>query len=327
MRNIKMTMPKMQLNSKFVNSMLPEWGRFVTTVKLDRGLKISNHDQMYAYLKKHEAHANENKMMLERYNQHATDPLAFNGVVLDEEQLLFIVGGHTNTFDDDVDEAQAAQCVSANEQNKVVNELLTAELARYKEQVTIYEKGQEDALEIAEKTKKKMLEKMKSPLAENAKVKQHDKELYDSIKITHAKTIEKITSLLTENEKLKARLKGKMKCVAMNAVKPKVLAPEYVIGTCSKEFSKREKKVATTPLNRKKKVTFKEPCETLDNNTQTHVEKQKVQKTNVLVIPSTGVNSSTKASGSKPKSNTKNNRILPAKSDNKKKVEAHPRNK
>nr|GEZ31333.1 hypothetical protein [Tanacetum cinerariifolium] len=77
MRNIKMTMPKMQLNSKFVNSMLPEWGRFVTTVKLDRGLKISNHDQMYAYLKKHEAHANENKMMLERYNQHATDPLAF----------------------------------------------------------------------------------------------------------------------------------------------------------------------------------------------------------------------------------------------------------
>ncbi|GKC26337.1 hypothetical protein Tco_1033631 [Tanacetum coccineum] len=28
-----------------------------------------------------------------------------NGVVLDEEQLLFIVGGQTNTFDDDVDEA------------------------------------------------------------------------------------------------------------------------------------------------------------------------------------------------------------------------------
>ncbi|GKF11504.1 hypothetical protein Tco_0049430, partial [Tanacetum coccineum] len=38
------------------------------------------------------------------------------------------------------------------------------------------------------------------------------------------------------------------------------------------------------------------------------------------------VNSSTEASGSKPRSNTKNNRILPAKSDNKKKVKAHPRN-
>ncbi|GJR20497.1 integrase, catalytic region, zinc finger, CCHC-type containing protein [Tanacetum coccineum] len=38
------------------------------------------------------------------------------------------------------------------------------------------------------------------------------------------------------------------------------------------------------------------------------------------------VNSSTEASGSKPRSNTKNNRILPAKSDNKKKIEDHPRN-
>ncbi|GKB91837.1 integrase, catalytic region, zinc finger, CCHC-type containing protein, partial [Tanacetum coccineum] len=100
--------------------------------------------------------------------------------------------------------------------------------------------------------------------AENEKVKQHYKELYDSIKITRAKTIEKTSSLLTENEKLKAQLKGKMECVTMNTVKPKVLAP--------------------------------------------------------------GVNCSTKASRSKPRSNTKTNRILPAKSDNKKKVEGHPRN-
>ncbi|GKA01583.1 hypothetical protein Tco_0674248 [Tanacetum coccineum] len=170
-----------------------------------------------------------------------------NGVVLDEEQLLFIAGGQTNMFDDDVDETpvqdlalnednvfqadqydafdsdvdealtaqtmfmanlssadpiydeaspsydsdiifevqdhdnyidsvgeyheyvkdnavkvvqsnvsyvpndalmmiindmheQSAQCVSANEQNKVVNESLTAELVRYKEQVELYEK-------------------------------------------------------------------------------------------------------------------------------------------------------------------------------------------
>ncbi|GJV13171.1 hypothetical protein Tco_1354712 [Tanacetum coccineum] len=76
MRNIKMTMYRMQLNSKFVNNMLPEWGRFVTTVKLNRGLRDSNYDQLYAYLKKHEAHANENKMMLDRFPQHTVDPLA-----------------------------------------------------------------------------------------------------------------------------------------------------------------------------------------------------------------------------------------------------------
>nr|GFD21339.1 retrovirus-related Pol polyprotein from transposon TNT 1-94 [Tanacetum cinerariifolium] len=34
------------LNSKFVNNMLPEWGRFVTAVKLDRGLRDSNYDQL-----------------------------------------------------------------------------------------------------------------------------------------------------------------------------------------------------------------------------------------------------------------------------------------
>ncbi|GKA88559.1 hypothetical protein Tco_0810323 [Tanacetum coccineum] len=81
MRNIKMTMSKIQLNSKFVNNMLPEWGRFVTAVKLNKGLKDSNFDQLYAYLKQHEAHANENKMMLERLTQQTVDPLALMVIV------------------------------------------------------------------------------------------------------------------------------------------------------------------------------------------------------------------------------------------------------
>nr|GEW83040.1 hypothetical protein [Tanacetum cinerariifolium] len=67
---------RMQLNSKFVNNMLPEWGRFVTAVKLNRGLRDSNYDQLYAYLKQHEAHANENKMMLDRFTQNTVDPFA-----------------------------------------------------------------------------------------------------------------------------------------------------------------------------------------------------------------------------------------------------------
>nr|GEW13068.1 hypothetical protein [Tanacetum cinerariifolium] len=71
-----MTMSRMQLNSKFVNNMLPEWGRFVTAVKLNRGLRDSNYDQLYAYLKQHKIHAKENKMMLDRFSQHIVDPLA-----------------------------------------------------------------------------------------------------------------------------------------------------------------------------------------------------------------------------------------------------------
>nr|GEU29945.1 hypothetical protein [Tanacetum cinerariifolium] len=76
MRNIKMTMSRLQLNSKFVNNMLPKWGRFVTAVKLNRGLRDSNYDQLYSYLKQHETHAKENKMMLERFSQPTVDPLA-----------------------------------------------------------------------------------------------------------------------------------------------------------------------------------------------------------------------------------------------------------
>ncbi|GJW37913.1 hypothetical protein Tco_0060833 [Tanacetum coccineum] len=57
MRNIIMIMPNIQLNSKFVNNMSPEWDRFVTAVKLNKGLKETNHEQLYAYLKQHEKHA------------------------------------------------------------------------------------------------------------------------------------------------------------------------------------------------------------------------------------------------------------------------------
>ncbi|GJT74198.1 hypothetical protein Tco_1040923 [Tanacetum coccineum] len=52
---------------------------------------------------------------------------------------------------------------------------------------------------------------------------------------------------------------------------------------------------------------------------------EEAKKTNVPVPPSIGVNSCTDASGSQPRSNTKKNKILPAKSVNKKKVEERPR--
>ncbi|GJY83125.1 integrase, catalytic region, zinc finger, CCHC-type containing protein [Tanacetum coccineum] len=142
----------------------------------------------------------------------------------------------------------------------------------------------------------------------------------------------KVNALQDLNEHFRVQIKGKTKCITMlDPMKPKVLAPgtlreiieearvekpldnslasaclytkhsqellEYVIGTCLKDFNKRDRKITTTPLNRKKQVTFMEP----------------------------GVKDATAASGSKPRSNTKKDRTLPAKSDMKK-VEAHSRN-
>ncbi|GJZ42547.1 retrovirus-related pol polyprotein from transposon TNT 1-94 [Tanacetum coccineum] len=133
--------------------------------------------------------------------------------------------------------------------------------------------------------------------AENEKVKQHYKELYDSIKITRAKHIEQTTALLTENENLKAQIHENLKCNTIESIKPRVLAP-----------------------GRKKQVTFEEQCDTSNSNTHKHVEQLNTQKTNVPVPPSTRVNCCTNASGSQPKSNTKKNSDLP-KGVNKKKVE------
>ncbi|GJR80826.1 retrovirus-related pol polyprotein from transposon TNT 1-94 [Tanacetum coccineum] len=72
-----MTGPGCSLTLKvLVENMLPEWSRFITEVKLNRGLKESNCDQLYAYLKQHEVHANENRIMMERFGQPNNDPLA-----------------------------------------------------------------------------------------------------------------------------------------------------------------------------------------------------------------------------------------------------------
>ncbi|GKD58212.1 hypothetical protein Tco_1295721, partial [Tanacetum coccineum] len=71
-----------------------------------------------------------------------------------------------------------------------------------------------------------------------------------------------------------------------------------ICDTCLKDFNKRDEKPVTTPLTRKKQVTFEDQCETSNNNTHKHVEQLNIQKTNVHVIPSTGVNSCIDASGS-----------------------------
>nr|GEU31345.1 retrovirus-related Pol polyprotein from transposon TNT 1-94 [Tanacetum cinerariifolium] len=124
MRNIKMTMSRMQLNSKFVNNMLPGWGRFVTALKLNRGLRDSDYDQLHAYLKQHKTHANENKMMLDRFTQHTVDPLALMVVVQNVQSRQNRGqgtnpqggGGQDNAIDEDVDE-QLVQDLALNVDN------------------------------------------------------------------------------------------------------------------------------------------------------------------------------------------------------------------
>ncbi|GJV21059.1 hypothetical protein Tco_1370079 [Tanacetum coccineum] len=61
--------------------------------------------------------------------------------------------------------------------------------------------------------------------AENAKIKQHYKELYDSIKITRTKHTEQTNALKNENESLKVQIQNTVSCVTTTQFKPKVTAP------------------------------------------------------------------------------------------------------
>ncbi|GJR39778.1 hypothetical protein Tco_1215462 [Tanacetum coccineum] len=62
----KMQMEQFQVNTKFLNSLPPEWSKFVTDVKLVKDLHTTNFDQLHAYLEQHELHANEVRLMRER---------------------------------------------------------------------------------------------------------------------------------------------------------------------------------------------------------------------------------------------------------------------
>nr|GEX16720.1 hypothetical protein [Tanacetum cinerariifolium] len=68
--NVKLE--QFQVNTKFLNNLLPYWSKFMTDVKLVRDLYTTNIDQLHAYLGQHKFHANEVCLMHERNS----DPLA-----------------------------------------------------------------------------------------------------------------------------------------------------------------------------------------------------------------------------------------------------------
>ncbi|GJR55264.1 integrase, catalytic region, zinc finger, CCHC-type containing protein [Tanacetum coccineum] len=70
-----------------------------------------------------------------------------------------------------------------------------------------------------------LLEQNERLRAEIEKVKQHYKEMFESIKITRTSTNEQTSSLLTQIEDLKAQLEGNLKVATRSSVKTKVLAP------------------------------------------------------------------------------------------------------
>ncbi|GJV46150.1 hypothetical protein Tco_1430686 [Tanacetum coccineum] len=67
-----MKLEQFQVNTKFLNTLPPEWSKFVTDVKLVQDLHTTNTGQLHAYLGQYEFHANEVCLI----HEHNSDPLA-----------------------------------------------------------------------------------------------------------------------------------------------------------------------------------------------------------------------------------------------------------
>nr|GEX29520.1 retrovirus-related Pol polyprotein from transposon TNT 1-94 [Tanacetum cinerariifolium] len=155
--------------------------------------------------------------------------------------------------------------------------------------------------------------------AENDKIKQHYKELYNSIKITRAKHIEQVTALTTKNVNLKAQILDTVNRVSKDHVKPKVLAPgKYAIDVEPIVPRLRNNREAHLDYLRH----FKESVETIHDIVE---EAKVVRPLDSSIISACRVNRCTDASGSQLKNNTKKNRISPTKGVNKMQVEEQPR--
>ncbi|GJY72749.1 hypothetical protein Tco_0477180, partial [Tanacetum coccineum] len=69
-----MKLEQFQVNTKFLNTLPPEWSKFVSDVKIVQDLHTTNIDQLHAYLGQHEFYANEVCLVVPVF-QKGDDPI------------------------------------------------------------------------------------------------------------------------------------------------------------------------------------------------------------------------------------------------------------
>nr|GEW84293.1 putative zinc finger, CCHC-type [Tanacetum cinerariifolium] len=393
MRNIKMTMSNIQLNSKFVNNMTPEWDRAGNANQgqgkpikcyncggfrhIARNYTQPMHPQNSDYFKE--------KMLLMQAQE--------NKAVLDKEELLFLACEQANTYDADVDDlpvhdmaqndpnifqvddydafdsdfddepiaqtifmANLSSAVSSLQQAGPSNASILFEALNMENTINHHEIPNNDNEESVVPIGASFVEYDNYMLHENsdyvpdnsftmtlniykdhvaiyeqrAKFELIDRKqrMDDQMRMLIQERSSK--TLITKVKEMKEIFKSMEAEVDQNAIDLKsgeierknlLITNENLIAKCIAQD------VFYTVTNSALTASQFHELSIAYNVAQTRAVKQPNKpKTNVPVIPSIGVNSATKASRSQPRSNTKIDGTLTAKSRHKKNVEDHLRN-
>nr|GEV61288.1 retrovirus-related Pol polyprotein from transposon TNT 1-94 [Tanacetum cinerariifolium] len=248
-----MKLEQFQVNTKFLNTLPPEWSKFVTDVKLVRDLHTTNVDQLHAYL----GHANEcTKPKRERDDVWFKDKVLLvqaqaNRQVLHEEELEFlaypgiaetqstqyVVTNNAAYQADDLDayDSDFVNYTKINQDNKNVNEIFTAKLERCKDQVRIL-KQQNNVDKASESCAQSLeIDNLKHTLSEHLK----EKESLEQMKTNAIVIRDYEETLMLEDESL-SKMIQKQKYPMMSEKKVNTKPVDYAaLNQLSQDFETR----------------------------------------------------------------------------------------
>nr|GEW70821.1 hypothetical protein [Tanacetum cinerariifolium] len=156
-----------QVNTKFLNTLPPEWSKFVTDIALMANL-----------------------------SHYGSDNLAENSSSpAQQDDLILYVIEQLKT--------QVINYTKINQDNKNVNEILTAELERYKDQVRILKEGNNVDKALDTRVQSLKIDNLKHTLSKHLKEKESleqmtYKQLYDSIKSSRVRSKEQCDDLFKQ---------------------------------------------------------------------------------------------------------------------------------
>nr|GEY25784.1 retrovirus-related Pol polyprotein from transposon TNT 1-94 [Tanacetum cinerariifolium] len=219
---------------------------------------------------------------------------------------------------------QVVNYTKINLDNKSVNDTLTTELERYKDQHSV---NSQEPHPSSRPTKVEVPKELPKVGLVNTSLKKLKHHLASFDVVVKERTT---ATAITQGSKLKGKavvdeaiishpIDPEMLKVDVAPLAPKLRNNRTVHSDC-------DKLMAVTPMNKTQKVRFTEPV-TSSGNTPIQTASSSNVVSNKPMLSSTGVNLPTSASGSPPSGNTKKDKIQQTPSSTKKnKLEAHPRN-